>query len=255
MILAVLQARMSSTRLPGKVVKPILGRPMLMRQIERLQHATCIDHLIIATSIETLDSEIEELCDAENIKCYRGSLDDVLDRIYSAALLFEPEHVIRLTGDCPLVDPELIDKLVDYYLANEFDYASNTLNPTWPDGLDVEVMKFECLEIAWREAKLISEREHVTSYIYNHPKKFNLGSYENDKDLSSLRWTVDESADFDLVNHIYEKLYSDGVEFSTNDILELLKNNPDLTHINNGVIRNEGYLESIEKDNDSKSMN
>ena len=255
MILAVLQARMSSTRLPGKVVKPILGRPMLIRQIERIQRAKCIDQFIVATSNHPDDSEIEELCNAEKINCFRGAMDDVLDRIYKAALCVHPKYVIRLTGDCPLVEPDIIDKLVQYFLEKEFDYASNTINPTWPDGLDVEIMGYECLEKSWKEAKLLSEREHVTPYIYNHPEKFNIGSFENEKDLSHMRWTVDEPADFELINKIYENLYIDNSNFTITNILELLENNPELLNINNEIKRNEGYSKSLINDKNIKLYN
>jgi len=165
MILAILQARVSSTRLPGKVLKPILGMPMLLRQIERVKQAKLIEQLLVATSDDKSDDPIEQLCRENDIACFRGSLDDVLDRFYQAAKPYQPDHIVRLTGDCPLIDPQLIDEVVVFCLSGDYDYVSNAFEPTYPDGLDVEVFRFPCLQQAWEEAELPSEREHVTLFI------------------------------------------------------------------------------------------
>ncbi len=244
MIVAVLQARVSSSRLPGKVTKPILNVPMLARQIERVGRARRLDQLIVATSAEKSDAEIVALCEASSVLCYRGSLDDVLDRCYQAAMPYKPAYVVRLTGDCPLADWTLIDRAIDFCIKGEFDYASNALRPTWPDGLDVEVMRFCALEQAWLEAKLPSEREHVTAFIHRRPQRFRLGSLEQEIDMSALRWTVDKSADFKFVTEIYEALYPDNPAFTTADILALLQARPELVALNATIGRNEGLKKS-----------
>jgi spore coat polysaccharide biosynthesis protein SpsF len=248
MILAILQARVSSSRLPGKVLKPILGMPMLLRQTERLQRVRKIDRLLVATSTESSDDAIQVLCDEHGIACVRGRLNDVLDRFYQASQAFRPDHIVRLTADCPLTDPVLIDEVIDFYLKGNFDYASNSVKATYPDGLDMEIFRFSCLESAWREADMPSQREHVTSFIYQHPQRFNLGQYESDVDLSHLRWTVDEPKDFELVSMIYEALYQENPNFSTQDILRLLDLHPEWAHWNTQHQRNEGYKKSLEAD-------
>ncbi|MHB8840890.1 MAG: cytidylyltransferase domain-containing protein [Candidatus Aquicultor sp.] len=248
MILAILQARTSSTRLPGKVLKPILGVPMLLRQIERIKHSRLIDRLVVATSTDLTDDPIEQLCLHNDIACFRGDLDDVLDRFYQAAKPFQPDHMVRLTGDCPLADPQLIDKVIETHIKGVFDYTSDALEPTYPDGLDAEVFRFLCLEQAWREAELPSHREHVTAFIYQQPDRFRIGVVKNDIDLSQLRWTVDELVDFELVTRVYEALYPSNPTFSTKDILEFLELNPDLRTINTHYQRNEGLKKSVDKD-------
>lgn len=248
MILAILQARVTSSRLPGKVLKPLLGVPMLLRQIERLQKAQKIDRLLVATSNEPSDDLIEKLCEEHGIGCYRGNLNDVLDRFYQAARVFNPEHVVRLTADCPLADPVLIDDVIGFYLDGGFDYASNAIEPTFPDGLDVEIFRFSCLEQAWRDATLPSQREHVTPFIHQQPLQFKIGHYKSPSDLSHLRWTVDEPKDFELVTMIYEALYPRNPDFSTQDILGLLDQRPELANWNTAHQRNEGYQKSLKAD-------
>lgn len=232
---------MSSTRLPGKMLKPILGRPMLARQLERLARMRLVGCLVVATSDMRDDNEIEALCGDLGVTCYRGALDDVLDRVYLAAKNHSPEHVVRLTGDCPLADPALIDALIAFHCEGGYDYSSNTLTPTWPDGLDAEVCRFSALESAWQEAQGAAVREHVTPFLYNHPERFRMGDFRNSVDLSSLRWTVDEPEDFDFVERVYQALYPGNPSFTTDDILALLDYNPDLSAINNRFRRNEGY--------------
>ena len=249
MIFAILQARTSSTRLPGKVLKPILGCSMLSLQIERIQRSKKIDKLIVATSNERSDNDIGNLCINIQIPCFRGSLDDVLDRFYQTATQYEPEHVVRLTGDCPLIDPEIIDKVINFYFEGDFDYATNSMVPyTFPDGLDVEVFSFTVLEKAWHEALLSSHREHVTPFIRQHPEMFKVGHYKNEVDLSHLRWTVDEPEDFEFVSQIYKELYSQNPTFITEDILELISRKPSLLGINSHVVRDMGAKKSAEAD-------
>lgn len=246
--LAILQARLSSTRLPGKVLLPILGRPMLELQVERILRSTKISELLIATSTSPEDEKIVALCLRLGIRYYQGQLDDVLDRFYKAAEETGPENVIRLTGDCPLVDPSVIDRVVTYFESDTFDYASNTLEPTFPDGLDVEVFTFSGLRRCWSEARLPSEREHVTPYFYSNPQIFKLGSYKDQINRSNIRWTVDEAADYELITKIYEGCYRNNAKFDMNDVLTFLESNPELMEINANFQRNEGYLKSLEKD-------
>jgi spore coat polysaccharide biosynthesis protein SpsF (cytidylyltransferase family) len=245
MILALLQARTSSLRLPAKVLQPILGRPMLARQIERLQRCRGFGALAVATSTDPADDAIERIAHACQVKSHRGSRDDVLDRFYQAALLYRPSYVVRLTGDCPLADWEVIDRVVAFTVNGGFEYGSNTLKPTWPDGLDVEVIAFSALETAWREAVSQSDREHVGPFITRAPQRFRLANLENDRDLSTFRWTVDEPRDLMFVRRIYEALYPDKPAFTTADILAFLATHPEVGAINAGIQRNEGYTQAM----------
>lgn len=245
MILAILQARTSSSRLPRKVMLPVAGAPMLARQIERLQRASRIDRLVLATSNRTEDDCVAELAETSDIASYRGSLDDVLDRFYGAAEQYRPEWIVRVTGDCPLADWDVIDSCIDFAVAGRFDYASNTLTPTWPDGLDVEVCTFAALEAAWREADTNLEREHVMPFITRRPERFRLGSFERQgEDLSPMRWTVDEPRDYQFVTRVYDALYRGNPRFTTGDILALLADQPELLDMNARIERNEGLSRS-----------
>jgi len=248
MNMAILQARVSSTRLPGKVLKPIMGYPMLQRQIQRVQRAATIDFLVVATSTQDSDAPLADLCTKLGIPCFRGSLEDVLDRYYQAAKPYQPDHVIRLTGDCPLADPGLIDTIVNHHLKGGFDYTSNTIDPTYPDGLDVEVFTFAALTRAWNDARLLSEREHVTPFIKKNPDVFSISNVTGPVDYSHLRWTVDEPEDFQLITRIYEALYPQNPEFTTEQILDLFENHPEMLTINNTFDRDEGYKRSLLQD-------
>jgi len=249
-IVGVLQARVSSSRLPGKVLKPILGKPIIQLQLERIQRSKHIGKIVVATSNQPEDDALQNLCESLNVACFRGSLDDVLDRFYQAALSFNPQHVVRLTGDCPLTDPDIIDKTIEFHLNAGYDYSSNTLDPTYPDGLDVEVFRLSCLEDAWKEAGFVSEREHVTPFIYKRPERYRLGSYKGSTDLSNFRWTVDEFDDFEFIKAIYESLYPEKPDFSTSDILNYLEVNPKYLKLNDKHERNEGYKGSLLTDKD-----
>lgn len=245
---AIVQARMGSSRLPHKVLKPILGIPMLLRQVERIQHSKKISTIIIATSTERIDDEIDIVCRENNIACFRGSLHDVLDRYYKAAKKYAANNVVRLTADCPLIDATVIDQVIHYFENNSLDYASNTLHPTFPDGLDVEVFRFSALERAFQHACLKSEREHVTPFLKKQENQFNIGSYEHSQDYSAIRLTVDYEEDLLLVRKIYEMMYPENPAFSFADILTLITHNPWLTSINSTFIRDEGYAKSLQED-------
>lgn len=246
MILGLLQARSSSTRLPGKVMLPLAGAPMLARQIERLRRSAMIDMLVLATSDRPEDDCVAELAEAAGIASYRGSLDDVLDRFYRAAEPYRPDYIVRVTGDCPLIDWELVDRCIRFAADGSYDYASNALKPTWPDGLDVEVMTSVALREAWAEATSTVDREHVTPFINRQLDRFRLGSLENDVDLSAMRWTVDEPGDYEFVSRVYEALYPTNPAFTTADILQLLTARPELIQLNAGIERNEGLRKAQE---------
>jgi spore coat polysaccharide biosynthesis protein SpsF (cytidylyltransferase family) len=227
---------------------PILGQPMLFRQIERLNRCKEFEQLIVATSVDASDDPLASECVARGISCSRGSLNDVLDRFIQAALPYQPETIVRLTGDCPLADPTLIDEVTRYFHAGNYDYVSNREPPTFPDGLDVEVMRFACLELANREVTLPSEHEHVTLVVRTHPERFRIGNYAAQVDRSGLRWTVDEPEDFEFVCSVYEKLYPMKKNFTTNDVLNLLEKYPGLQSINATFKRDEGLEKSLQAD-------
>lgn len=247
MIGAIIQARLSSSRLPGKVLKPILGRPMLELQLERIKRINGLDTVIVATSDREEDSAIADLCHQLDIPCFRGDLDDVLARFYHCAKENNLEHVIRLTGDCPILDPDIVSSLIEYYLNGEFDYCNNFEACTYPDGLDCEIFSFNVLEQAFEQAQKPSEREHVTPFIRNHPN-YKKGEIKGDEDISHLRWTVDNPEDFELITAVYENLYQQNPLFDTSDVLALVKQQPSLATINTHIVRNEGMLKSLEQD-------
>lgn len=255
MITAIIQARTGSTRLPNKILIDIAGKPLLEHVIERVRLSRLIDKMIIATTTKERDQVILEMAQSWGIESYAGSEEDVLDRFYQAAKIYGAETIVRITPDDPFKDPEVIDTVISYYLKHkdEIDYVSNTIKPTYPEGLDVEVFSFEALEKAWKEAKNPSEREHVTPYIWNHPEIFRLANMENDEDLSHLRWTLDTEADLKFTREIYARLYH-GQVFLMKDILALLRAEPELSRINEGMARSAGYLKSLEQErNPAKS--
>ena len=247
-VIGVLQARTTSTRLPGKVLMNILGEPMILQQLRRLKMSVRLDDIIVATSLEKSDDELAMVCLAAGYRVFRGSLDDVLDRFVKAIENDSCDHVVRLTADCPLTDPNVIDEIIGRHLQGDSDYTSNTLNPTYPDGLDAEVFKISALLNAWENAVLPSHREHVTPYIYGHPEIFSLDSYENDRDLSAMRWTVDEVEDFEFATEVYRNLYPSKANFTMADILILLADRPDIVDKNAFRARNEGLKKSLLED-------
>ena len=233
---AIIQARMGSTRLPGKVLLDLAGEPMLARVVHRVQRARSLQEVMVATTVQPGDDAIVQLCAAHGWPCARGSQDDVLDRYYQAALASQADIVVRITSDCPLIEPEVIDQVVGALLAGqpEVDYASNVQPPrTFPRGLDIEVLRFDALERAWREDVDPAWREHVTPYLYRHPERFRIHGVFNAVDLSHLRWTVDTPEDLELVRRIYD--YFDDDAFSWHDVLALLEQHPDWLEINRTV--------------------
>lgn len=242
-VVAIIQSRMGSTRLPGKSMAEVCGKPLLAHVIARVGKARRVHTLMVATTEDREDSRIAEFCADQNTPCYRGSVNDVLDRYFQAALSQKADVIVRITGDCPLIDAQVVDATIDEFLKGDCDYAANVLPPTFPDGLDTEVFSMETLEKAWREAKLSSEREHVTPYIYKHPELFRLRNHANAQDLSHMRWTVDQAADLELIRIILDR--PGGIDLSMQDIVELFKNDPQLAQVNAGIQRNEGYAKSI----------
>lgn len=238
MILAILQARMSSTRLPGKVLRPMVGRPMMGRQIDRIRRSMRVDRLVVATSDQAADDPVAAFCAGEGVGCFRGSLDDVLGRFHGAATAFGPaDHVVRLTADCPLIDWTVIDAAIDLHLRTGADCSGNVIERTYPDGLNVEVMTAATLARAEREAADRYEREHVTPYVYRHPELFRLAHLIQSPNLAELRWTVDNAADFAMVEAVFERLLPASSTFVQADVLDLLAREPDIVAINSPPTR------------------
>ncbi|MCX5815839.1 MAG: glycosyltransferase family protein [Proteobacteria bacterium] len=247
MIAAIVQARMASSRLPGKVLKEVMGKPLLAYLIERLSFSKLLDKIILATTTNKEDDDIISFAVKEKILFYRGSENDVLDRYYKAAKEFQIGHIVRITSDCPLIDPYLCDKMISVCLNAKTDYVYT--GPTFAEGLDCEVLSFKALEKAWKESILKSEREHVTFYIYNHPELFNHIVLHNETDDSKYRFTVDEPEDYAVVKKIIEKLYRKGLKpFPASEIKDFLDKNPDIFSLNARILRNEGLLKSKSED-------
>lgn len=229
MILAVLQARMSSTRLPGKVLMPILREPMIVRQIERVARSRRIDRLVVATSDQPGDDILAEAIRKEGIAVHRGSLDNVLERFIGTLDAHPADHVVRLTADCPLADPDLIDATIDLHLSSGGDYASNSPDgAAWPKGLDVEVMTAQALRRAADEADSPEAREHVTWDIWNHPDQWKIAWLPAQPGEDQIRWTVDRPDDYAFVATVYDHLYPTNRTFSSADIKAFVAKRPDL---------------------------
>jgi len=225
---------MGSTRLSGKVLKPVLGKPLLAYAVERLQQVSQASELWVLTSQLANDDPIEQWCLENQLQCYRGSENDVLDRYYQAMQHSQADWILRVTGDCPLIDPDIINQMLALLEKTQQeqpngrpDYLSNTLDRTFPRGLDTELIHKNALETAWKEAKLPAEREHVTPFIYRHPERFKLKQYRQENDFSSMRWTVDTPEDFKLIEAIITELAPVQPDFRQKDILALLEKHPD----------------------------
>jgi spore coat polysaccharide biosynthesis protein SpsF len=233
-VAAIVQARMGSARLPGKVLLDIAGKTMLARVVERLSSAKSLDGVLVATTDSPHDDVIVEECRRLSIAVFRGQVDDVLDRYYQAAQSIEADVVVRITSDCPLIDPEVTDQTIQEFLAQRPDYASNVMVRTYPRGLDTEVVTAQALRQAWSEADQAYQRAHVTPYIYEHPEKFKLLSVTGEQDYSQHRWTVDTPEDLELMRVIYQRLGWKG-DFLWRDVLALFDDAPELAVLNRGV--------------------
>lgn len=241
-VVCIVQARMGSTRLPGKVLKKICGKTVLEHDIDRLKKIKNIDKIVIATTTLERDNFIVEEAKRLNIYYFRGSEEDVLSRYYYAAKENNANIIVRVTSDCPLIDSEVTEKIIQYYLDNDtkYDYVSNTIYRTYPRGLDTEVFSFKALEKAFNEAENLRDIEHVTPYIWDNSSIFKLAQYKNEIDYSDLRWTLDTEEDFQLISSIYDKLYSKkGNQFDMSDILNLYKEYPELIKINEDINQKE----------------
>jgi len=251
-ISAIIQARLGSTRLPNKVLKTIQGSPMLWHIVNRLKNVKKINNIIVATSDLPENDLIEEFCSKYNILCFRGSEKDVLKRFYDTALFYNAEHIIRITGDCPLVDYQIINNLIKFYLAGDFDFSgiacgagvSNEKNiKRYPDGLDAEIFSYKVLREAYKESNSDLEREHVTPFIWQNKDRYTIGTlYSKIKDYSNLRLTVDDKVDFDFINWIYDQLYPKNNNFTFKEIEQLLNKYPNISK-NKHLIGKEGYNE------------
>jgi spore coat polysaccharide biosynthesis protein SpsF len=249
LVLLITQARMGSTRLPGKIFEKVGNKALLQIHLERIRESKKISGILVATTTSPSDDIVYEQSIKWGYQCYRGSENDVLDRYFQAAQIIKPDWVVRVTSDCPLIDSELIDEVVAYALDKNFEYCANNLMEQYPDGQDIEIFTFEALKRAWKEADKQSEREHVTPYIRNRTdnlgmKLFKVGSYDCEADYSKIRMTVDEPKDLQLMKQLIGVL---GVDKSWRTYSRYMIQNG-LTTINEDIIRNEGYLKSLEKD-------
>jgi len=237
-VICVVQARMGSTRLPGKVLMDLAGKPSLLHQIERLLGAKKIDHIVVATTTKEQDNAIVKAVKNchPRVTAFQGSEMDVTDRYYLAVKDFHPDAVIRITGDCPLIDPEVVDKVIEEFINSKADYVANVLGKrTYPRGLDTEVFSFQFLEKMWKELNDELDRESITLYVRRNPSLFKCKNVTSPVDYSFHRWTLDERDDYELIKTIYQELYVKNTNFKMKDILELFKKRPELIKINQHI--------------------
>ncbi len=250
----IIQARMGSSRLPGKVLMMLADKTVLEHVVSRARKAETIEEVVVATTEGKEDDVIIQKTQSLGVNVYRGSENDVLDRYFQAAKNFNLKDIVRITADCPMMDPKLIDKVVTMYLKTKADYCSNTLTPTFPDGEDIEVFSFDALSKAWEQAQLSSEREHVTPFLKKNKELFKIVSFEEKPNLADKRWTLDEEADYCFMKIIFKELYPQNPFFGIEDILGFLKKNPQAETLNSRIIRDEGYKKSLAKDNHFKTI-
>ena len=236
-VVTVVQARTGSTRLPGKVLLPLLGQPLLLRLVERLHSAQFAGVVVVATTTDLIDDPIEALCFAENIPCFRGHPTDLLDRHYRVTQWLEADVVVKIPSDCPLIDPQIVDRVIGHFLhrPDRFDYVSNLHPASYPDGNDVEVFTMSALQTAWSEARRGFEREHTTPFFWERPDRFRIGNvaWERGRNFSmSHRWTLDYQEDYEFIRAVFEALYPRNPRFGLYDVLQLLDRRPDLMAIN-----------------------
>ena len=248
-VVAIIQARMGSTRLPGKVLKKICNKPMLHWLLLRLRKSEKINQIVVATTKDEMDLAIVDWIKKEkDIFYYQGHSNDLLDRYFFCSKKYSADVIVRVTADDPLKDPTIIDKAIDIFLSEkDLDYCSNTIQPSYPEGLDIEVFSYSALENSYNNAKLSSEREHLTPYMINNPNKFKLKNFSYKEDLSDWRWTVDKPADFVFMTKLFENFVNDPtIHFEK--IIDYVKLNPFLLEINKGTERMEGYKMSVKRE-------
>ena len=239
---AIIQARCGSTRFPNKVFALIDGKPLIWHVVNRLKYATKIDDIIVATTVSEKDDKIEEWCKENNVHCFRGSEENVLNRYYSASEAFPSDYVVRITADDPFKEPKVIDAVITKLIEEGYDHVTNNLPPSFPEGLDCEAFKKSALDRSEKEAETAFEREHVTQYIYHHPEIFKIGNVSNGENLSYLRWTVDKDVDFEMVKAVYaHRIPANKGILLMDEILDILKANPEIEKINSEVERSAMY--------------
>lgn len=239
---AIIQARCGSTRFPKKVFADINGKPLLRHVVNRLKYTSLIDDIVIATTVNPKDDAIEEWCRKEQVKYFRGSEEDVLNRYYSAFIAFPSDVIVRVTADDPFKEPSVIDKVISKLLNEKYDLVTNNFPPSFPEGLDCEAFNFEVLATMEYSTQDSFEREHVTQYAYHNPDKFRIGNVVSDCQLSSYRWTIDNEEDYEMVKAVYShrKENTDG-PLLMDEILEILKEHPEISQVNSGVKRSAMY--------------
>lgn len=236
-IVTIIQARSSSTRLPDKILLPLANAPLLYRMYERVAASKLKGTIVIATTTDSNDDKVAELCNEYNLNCFRGHPTDLLDRHYKTALKFNADSVVKIPSDCPLIDKDIIDLVISFYLRNftEYDYVSNLHPSTYPDGNDVEIMSMNALKNAWLNASRDLEREHTTPYLWENPDKFRIGNvtWKSGLDYSmSHRFTIDYQEDYNFIKAVYDELYPINNNFTLEDILDFVKRHPDIKKIN-----------------------
>jgi len=235
-IIIIIQARMGSTRFPGKVMTEIVGYPVLWHIVNRVQCSKLANDIVVATSVKRVDDTIEQLCNEMNINCYRGEELDVLDRYYQAAKIYKAETVVRITADCPLVDPFLIDNIIELFTNSITDFASNVNPPTFPDGYDIEIFSFSALESSWKNANQKYQREHVTNYITENPDRYTSVNFFSLRNLADWRLTIDYVEDIIVIKKIYQSLYQPDLIFTLGDVIDFIDSNPKILNINSKFI-------------------
>ena len=239
---AIIQARCGSTRFPNKVFADVNGKPLIWHVVNRLTHAKTINKIVIATTINEKDDKIEKWCNENNVACYRGSENDVLNRYYSASVAFPSDIVVRITADDPFKEPAVIDAVVNKLINEGFDHVTNNFPPSWPEGLDCEAFTFAALEASEKSTNDAFEREHVTQYIYHNPDKFKIGNVASPKNLSYLRWTIDKEVEYEMVKAVYAHRNPANTDILLLDeILDILEKNPEIKEINSSVERSAMY--------------
>lgn len=247
-VTAIIQARMGSSRLPGKVLLPLAGLTVIDRVVAQLQYSRRLSGIVVATTTSPSDDPLVEHVRERNIRFFRGSEEDVLDRYYQCATCIGANNIARITADCPLIDPQVVDATIELFENSQVMYASNTEPATFPDGLDVEVFSYEALEWSWRETKLPSEREHVTQYIRKHPELFSRVTLESLVSLEQLRWTLDQVEDYNFLSQVFDALPHRDAPVLMDQVLQALHHTPGLQGLNKHIERNEGLKKSLAQD-------
>jgi len=246
-ITVMIQARTGSSRLAGKVLSQIENKPMIWHVINRVKKIESVQQIVLITTNDESDQVLLDIAKNEDIMGFAGDTTNVLNRHYQCALKISADPIIRITSDCPIIDPYLVEEMLQFFLTHNYDYVSNIHPATYPDGLDVEIFSFQTLEKTFLDAKLNSEKEHVTPYMEKHPELFNIFNFENNEDLSHIRLTVDQKEDLELIQNLYSVM-SPKNDFGLNEIKDVFSKKPELFKINSKYRRNEGYLKSLKED-------